>query len=419
MKLHIENWVVEKGYSNNIRKLFNESVICYRNGAYRASLLFSYIGFLTIIKETIIKSQRPSAFNEQEWNNLISKINNDELWEKEVFEVLIRTTKPIFPLNEDLRLQLRYWKDRRNDCAHFKYNEIESHHTDAFWSFIKSNIPKITVEGGVETLLNKFDEHFDDTKTPPNADFTHLVKEIENSVQFSELEDFFTKLKIRIGERRWWYSDSDILKVYAKILDISDTRTQEDLINYLKKENRDVNFLNSYPDKVLQLNYSPSEIRIMWKNRIYNISSNINPFNVLSGLLRHNLIPKEQIEEANKVIFEHYSQTNYHKLPESKDIDTLKANRFFETVYQIAIVEKDLSDFMWVNGKCDLIISFIENYPLNINTVKCVFEMTDRANPSQWLVRELKNTFSNMADLKSQFHSIATSNGIKIPNDFK
>jgi hypothetical protein len=419
MKLQIEIWVLEKGYTNNIRKLFNESVICYRNGAYRASLIFSYIGFLTIIKETIVKAQRPTAFTESEWNNLISKINNDDLWEKEVYESLIRATKPIFPLNEDLKLQLRYWKDRRNDCAHFKYNEIENHHTEAFWSFIKSNVPKMTVEGGMETLLNKFDEHFDDTKTPPNADFTHLVKEIETSVLTIELHDFFKKLKARIDGRRWWYPDSDALKVYYKILDVADTRTQESLIEYLKQEDRDVKFLNAYPDKIIQLNFSPAEIRTLWKTRIYDKTSTVNPYNIFAGLLRHSLIPKDQIEDANTEIFGHYSQTDYHKLPESKDIETLKANNFFETVFKIAIIDKDLKDFMWVNSKCDLIISFIENLPVNIKTVKCVFEMAERANPSQWLVRELKNTFTNLPDLKTQFHTIATTNSIKIPADFR
>lgn len=419
MKLQIEFWVLEKGYSNNIRKLFNESVVCYRNGAYRASLIFSYIGFLTIIKETIIKSQRPITFTEPEWNSIISNINNDELWEKEVFDTLIRTRKPIFPLTEDLKLQLRFWKDRRNDCAHFKHNEIESHHTEAFWSFIKSNIPKMTVEGGMATLLNKFDEHFDDTKTPVNADFTHLVKEIETSVLTINLNDFFADLKTRIDGRRWWYGDSDTLKVYSKILDVADARTQEALVDYLKKEERDIKYLNVYPDKVNQLNYTVSEIRTIWKTRIYNKSIAINPFNIFSGLLRHSLIPKEQIEEANKEIFGHFSQTDYHKLPERKDIDTLKANSFFETVFKIAIVEKDLRDFMWVNSKCDLIISFIENFPLNAQIVKCVFEMSQRANPSQWLVRELKNSFSNMPDLKIQFHNIATSNSIAIPTEFR
>ena len=35
MKLPIEKWIFEKGYGIDINKLFQESVICYKNGAYR------------------------------------------------------------------------------------------------------------------------------------------------------------------------------------------------------------------------------------------------------------------------------------------------------------------------------------------------------------------------------------------------
>ena len=153
MKLSIEKWILDRGYSSNIRKIFNESVICYKNDANRAALIFSYIGFLTILKETIIKTQMPKGYTYPEWKSIILKLNNDDLWESFVFDLTQNTKKPLFQISEDLRLQIRYWKDRRNDCAHFKKNEIESYHVDSFWSFIQSNIPKITIEGGVASLL--------------------------------------------------------------------------------------------------------------------------------------------------------------------------------------------------------------------------------------------------------------------------
>lgn len=417
MKLQIENWISEKGYSNNINKLFEESIICYRNSAYRASLLFSYMGFLTIIKETIIKSNIPTGFTQPEWDSLIIKVNDDDKWEKEVFEALIRTTKPIFPLKEDLRLQIRFWKDRRNDCAHFKNNEIESHHTEAFWSFIKSNIPKITVEGGMETLLNKFEDHFDQTKTPPNSDFTNLVREIENSVSTTEYHDFFKRVEKRIYNIRFY--SPDVHPVYCKILDITSPAIQESLIDYLKQENIDINFLASFPDKVTQLGYSPTDIREIWKSRMYNVASNINPYNIYSGLLRNNCIPNEQIEEAHREIFNKFHQVDYHRLPEEKDIATLKANRFFDIIFKIAIEEQNLSSYLWVNNKCDIIISFFENYPLNIETVKCICNMAASRNPSEWLIRELKTSFINTPELKTKFQEFAEANEITLPLVFR
>lgn len=418
MKLDIENWIKEKQFSLNIRKLFSESVICYRNGAYRASLIFSYIGFLTIIKEVLIRSQRPSNFNEPEWEVIINKINNDELWEKEVYESLIRTRKPIFQLNEDLKLQLKYWKDRRNDCAHYKRNEIEDHHTESFWSFIKSNISKMTVEGGQASLLNKFDVHFDDTKTPPNKDFSHLIREISTSILPADYENFFKQLKSTIDSRRW-FSDSDTQNVFSKILDIAEPEIQESLIEYLKKENGDIIFLGVHPNKVDRFNYSNTEIRKLWKTRLASKTFNINPLKIYSALLREKLIPKEEIGEANECLFNYFSQTDYHFLPESSDVDTLRANGFYETIFRISIKEKDLQKFLWVNSKCDIIIEFIETEKLNLETVKSICKMTMSSNPSQWLVRQLKETFKYMEEIKNEFHKIAKSNGIAIPNEYK
>lgn len=419
MKLEIEIWVLERNYSVKVKKLFTESIMCYRNGAYRASLLFSYIGFLTIIKEVLIKAQVPPTFSESEWNNLIKKINADELWEKEVYESLIRAKKTIFPINEDLKIQLKYWKDRRNDCAHYKNNEIESHHTESFWSFIKSNVPKMTVEGGMASLINKFDEHFDDSKTPPGRDFTHLVKEIPSSVLVEELENFFNNLKRTIDGRRWWYGDSDTFQVFAKILEVSPLEIKESLVSFLKEKNRDIMFLNFHPEKINFLNYTSAEIRTLWKKRIINKLINANPLKILSALYRAKLVPNDEIKEANENVFNSYSQTENRFLPETHDLDTLKANGFFETIFKIAIQEKDLKKFMWVNSKCDIIISYIENCELKIDTVKSICNMAKSKNPSQWLMRELVETFSKMEDKKNEFHRISKENGFVIPLDLK
>ena len=96
MKLEIENWLAKRHSSVNVIKLFNEAVICYRNTAYRASLLFSYLGFLTIVKEILIQSRKPIEIPDGEWSNILRDINNDEKWEKAVYESLIRRNRPIF-----------------------------------------------------------------------------------------------------------------------------------------------------------------------------------------------------------------------------------------------------------------------------------------------------------------------------------
>ncbi|MCS5421574.1 MULTISPECIES: hypothetical protein [Psychrilyobacter] len=120
------------------------------------------------VRYKIINSNRPENYPVDRWeSDVLHKISSEETWDKNVFEILIRSRNPIFNLSEGLKTQLYYWKDRRNDCTHFKENEISYSHIEAFWLFIKSNFEKLSVNGNVEDLLNKFKVHFDDSKTIP------------------------------------------------------------------------------------------------------------------------------------------------------------------------------------------------------------------------------------------------------------
>lgn len=164
MKLKIENWIDNNGQSENVSVLYRDSIICYKSGAYRASLLFSYLGFMTTLKERMISSNKPNLFPQGEWDLIIKKIQNEDTWESAIFDATqqqgkidqttkARTKDPIFNLNDNLRIQIKYWKDRRNDCAHYKDNIIDTFHVESFWAFIESNLPKITIEGGPTVII--------------------------------------------------------------------------------------------------------------------------------------------------------------------------------------------------------------------------------------------------------------------------
>lgn len=416
MKLPFEDWTIKKQFSRNVSKLFDEAFICYKNAAYRASLLFSYIAFLTIIKEIIIKSARPLAIPEGRWENLIRKLQSDGTWEKTVYEELINNTSPIFNMDEDIRQQVKYWKDRRNDCAHFKRNEIESHHTESFWSFVKSNLLKITIEGGKQSLLNKFEKHFDRTFTPPNSDFSSIIREIEESVELSELSAFWQELIDRIDAYDWMYLyDSDSAKVINRVFELCSDEIIESLVDFLKEKKYDLNIISHYPDKVNRFNYSPEEIREIWQTRIWGFG--LGTFTIYSTLLRNSLIPLKEIKEANLHVID--------KATDSRPYDravhlALAANGFGDTLFEKAFLEDRLNDwFHWVNPRADLLAYYIEEYPLRIETVEIICEMYTRSRYSHWLGERLERIFNQNSDKKNEFHFIANSNKFTIPTDLK
>lgn len=333
MKLPIETWIEERHYSPNVGELFQEAVICYRNGAYRASLLTSYIGFLTVIKDLMNRSKLPTDFIEAEWKDKLKEVNNHESWENAVFDALLQGSKPrakeIFRLNDDIKNQLAYWRSRRNDAAHYKDNEINGHHTEAFWSFIKSNVPKMAVNGGLQGLLNKFSDHFDEDKMPAGADFRPLVREIPSSILVGEYPEFFDRLK-RVIDGRMWHDDGASSKVFQEIFNLTDDRVIAGLREYFKEDNRDLKFLNVYPSRIHAMGYEDAEIREIWKKRMFNKYITINPFNIYCELLREKLIPVDEIAAANTVILNIFEQQNYHKLPANEtDIAILLSNGFF------------------------------------------------------------------------------------------
>jgi hypothetical protein len=110
----------------------------------------------------------------------LHNIKLEDKWEEEILTALNNSSNPIFNINENIRVQIKYLKDRRNDCAHAKNNIINHHHVEIFWTFLQSNLSKITVERGKLTLLNKFSDQFDTAITSRFESYDYLIDEIEN-----------------------------------------------------------------------------------------------------------------------------------------------------------------------------------------------------------------------------------------------
>jgi len=417
MRLPFEEWTIEKQFSNNVFNLFNEAFICYKNGAYRASLLFSYIAFLTNLKEIIIKSSKPSSITQGKWDKIIRNLQDDENWETTVKDEIINGKNPVFNINENLRQQFKYWKDRRNDCAHFKTNEIEAHHTEAFWSFIKSNLSKFTIEGGKESLLNKFKIHFDPTFTPPNADFSYLVKEINESIEVNELQYFWEDLTEMLDDDFDFFfsKDTNTIKIFNRVFELCNEEIQESLVKFIKDNKYDLAIVSVHPDKVNKLDYNSQEVREIWRKRIWKDKSLAFP--VYAALLRNSLIPQEEIDEANYEVLK--GAKGYRPENELTHL-TLAANGFGDLIFQESIKKNRLKDwYHWVQPRADLHAYYIEKYPLKEETVEVICEMYERENYSYWLDERLERIFKEKPEKKQEFHKIANSKGYRIPDKLR
>ena len=90
MKLDIEKWMEEAmPLSETGDILFKESVICYKNSAYRSAYLMSYLAFMTTIKDRILKYEKcPNNVNVKYWEMVLRDLNDEQKWEETVLNLL-------------------------------------------------------------------------------------------------------------------------------------------------------------------------------------------------------------------------------------------------------------------------------------------------------------------------------------------
>lgn len=425
MKLRIENWIDNNNFSEDVNVLFTDGVTCYKAGANRASLLFSYLAFLTILKERIIAGTKPNLFPQGEWDKIISKLQNEDLWEASVLDATQqqekidsitkeRTKDPIFNINSNLRFQIKYWKDRRNDCAHYKDNIIDTFHIEAFWAFIESNVSKITIEGGMQSLINKIYKHFDPTITPPDKDITPLIQEIEFSVERSKLK-YFWELLLKNDE---W--DFDLSKrkqeLISKSLEANKCFINDSLIAIVKANNYFLkDFLSNHPDKILNFNFNEEEVRKFWKTQLASCN---NILGLYTSFLRNGLIPQNEIKEANKTVLSairEYSPTiNEHQV--------LSVNGILDTFKALIIDNNNFigyRSYLWVNDRADIISGMIKNCPPDKDIIKKLVEHYNQQDNSDWLLERFNDLFVIGSALSGEYKNLLQTENVVIPEKLK
>ena len=184
MKIPFRTWLEDQEIDEASRALFEEGILCYSVGAYRAALVFSYLGLLRSVAHRLMNSSRPVNFPQNLWDQIQERVREDLTWEREVYESLHRSKQAsLFLIDEDLRIQLQYWRNLRNDAAHARTNEIGAPHAESFWLFVRSNLGKFIVAGGRTGLYERFRRHFDPSYTAKDKNFWHLAQEIPQAVR--------------------------------------------------------------------------------------------------------------------------------------------------------------------------------------------------------------------------------------------
>ena len=424
MKLSMESWVEQQKFNVEIRKVFEEAFKCYKASACRAALQFSYLGFALCLRERIFKSDKPEPCTDVEWDRNLNKLRDDETWDSHVFDLANMSherPKKVFLLSDDLRRQLQYWKDRRNDCAHFKANEIGVEHVESFWSFLRSNLGHFVPINSEDGLLEKINNHYDINKTALGTSVDYLIDKIPQSVKRAKFEVFLSKVKdlfttsstsALVGDTVDIYKLTDFIEACFKL---DDDFLKDAVIKLiLKGKNYRINYLREHPNRVSILTGKEELVRELWKTKLFARSDNDYP--LFCALIRNELIPEEQLEEAITRAVS-YSKS---QLPNSDiDYELLKNNNFEEefVAYYFTGESPHIGNYMYSNSSANFIAYMMRRITYNSDIVKMICDGYENTSYHPLDVSpKLKKMYEENPTKAGEFKAIATANEFELPS---
>lgn len=244
MKLLIEEWGYEN-LSNNCYNILSESVMCFKIGAYRSAFMMSYLAFKQTLRERVINfNDCPYNCDKVEYDKFKNKIDKVQTWETLLNEHISKIGSVI----KDKKLQAinynyfnitdadtiagyNYWKNIRNNCAHYNQQHIDNATVEQFWNYMMDTLPELNISGGKQYLCKQLCDIYKYYDIPSYKDTLQNVLKQASIVYGSEVYDLFDKLfedikvlyEIDINKREFWKAiiENQNLQVYLvkKLMD--------------------------------------------------------------------------------------------------------------------------------------------------------------------------------------------------------
>lgn len=390
MRLNFETWLFSQRLDRDAEVLFDESINCYKASAYKAALMFSYLGFLLVIKNRILNSEAPQGIPARMWATIQREVQDENRWDASVFDNIQRVTpSPIFVVPDEFRRQVQFWRDRRNDCAHGRASQIAFGHIEALWHFIEINLNRFTVAGSRENYLARVDIEFDLAQTPHEHDFAPLVDELANSITASEMPDLLAILQGRFQSSMAQEQRERVTQFIHSIVSQNTGWAVNAIANHLaSNQNLLLNYLSTYPSDVVIFEGRPEFIRNLWYRSVYDgIGTDI--LAIYCSLLRNSLIPEAERDES---IIRVVRSKNTKIIP-SECHETLEQAGFFIELRQYAFVEFGIQNFDWANNNIDLVVYFLEVFEPNLVVMEAIFRVFNGPNYPWHMAERLDRLF--------------------------
>jgi hypothetical protein len=415
MLINFEPWLMLQNPSPDAQGCYDEAFLAYKVGAYRAALLFSYLGFMTFLRERIGSSPAPAGVPAGLWTQIQAQAGSEDAWDTAVFEATQRRANPapVFLVSEDLRQQVMYWKNRRNDCAHSKNNIIDAAHVDQFWAFTKSNLNKFMVNGSRAVMLTQIETHFNPALTAPGQPVDNLVMGISQAIVGAELSDFLTDLAQSFDANR---NQADVaangenpnkLRLYDRCLAIGEANLQIAVRNQTISDRRLLlQFLRAYPARVTILAGHAQQVRRLWSEDLF--SGGLDDISLLASLLRNNLIPPNEREQCQLTLI----RRGISAAPNAVDEATLAENGFYQHLEAVTVAEGMINRFAWANTSSGIIEHHLSRSPITVEMARALYLAFDSVYNARDLRQRLNTFFTVNAAKRTEFRNLEQANAL-------
>ena len=386
-----------------LRDILNDAIRCYRNGIARPALMLSYIAFIQAVRDNLLKSDMPKGFNEPRWKACMSKLRQENAWDEQVISCIkCRDNPPYFELTDSLRDDVCFWRNRRNDCAHYKDSEITLSHVAAFWVFIMDNYNKFTPIGSLMQSVNDYKRHYNVSITPKGTSTEVIFKWLCLAIKTED--DLLLFLK-----------ETDSCMEYeeqAQLLHdlLMDERHKSKVISLLTVKLKRVKmYLALKPaDVSVVLGNNPEMTRKFWYEDFMLFASCAN---VYVEMLRAKMIPQGEIKESLDMFLKHEYKRSAFYLDNPEDFNVLKENG----LYDIFIEEYLSKDFVCNNPgekchKTDFYISLIQRGGISDKLIKVLSESIKGTFPYTLENRLKGEIFKEEENKKQYLDSIVKQN---------
>ena len=303
MKHFFEQWLDEQSDNsiNNeeVKDIFEESIKCYKIGAYRAAIVMAFNGFQIVIKNRIVNDKdkiiselQNKGNTYKELENKLNKysLNDENKWEDELKEILSEDRFfKIFSIStkNTIYKELELWRSRRNTGAHGKSYKLISADVEAFYSWIQQSLNILYPFTHIDNILDRIDNFFDTMQTSINESLYKLFSYI-SILENEPLKKVLDKLYNIYNNN----ADNRIFNIIKLLL--NDISYKEEVFKFLFNNLKELN-KNENKNDMFIINL------LLYDNNIMNNNLCIDDYELYSNILNRIILCHDSISKEKEI----------------------------------------------------------------------------------------------------------------------